>query len=149
MTSGSGRRGDEAEAGGRELLTPRGAAELFGKASQTVRQAVRLQQVDAPYTLNATGKPVSLLLLDLGDQVLAGRTGGLLRPSRQNAGRSSHTQHLRGHLEHSESGTLGESARSGSDAMAQLVGFETDRGGLSESPVPGRIVQRIRQVTVV
>ena len=55
---------DEAEAEGRELLTPRAAAELFGKASQTVRQAVRLQQVDAPYTLNATGKPVSLLLVD-------------------------------------------------------------------------------------
>ena len=51
------------EAEGRELMTPRAVVRLFRKAPQTVRQAVRLGQVEAPYTLDATGKPVNLIRL--------------------------------------------------------------------------------------
>ena len=46
-----------------ELLTPRAARELFGKAEQTVRQAVRLGHVHAPFDLCFSDKKVRLISL--------------------------------------------------------------------------------------
>lgn len=48
---------------GNELLTPRAARELFGKAEQTVRQAVRLGHVYAPFDLSFADKKVRLISL--------------------------------------------------------------------------------------
>lgn len=48
---------------GNELLTPGAARELFEKAEQTVRQAVRLGHVSAPFNLCFSDKKVRLLSL--------------------------------------------------------------------------------------
>ena len=55
---------DYARERGLELLTPLAACELFGKSAPTVRRAVAEDHVYAPFTLNATGKPVSLIKLE-------------------------------------------------------------------------------------
>ena len=49
---------------GREVLTPRAAAALFGLSEATVRVARLSGAVETALTLAVTGKPIQLLLLD-------------------------------------------------------------------------------------
>ena len=55
---------EEAEAAGREVLTPRGAVELFDRKAVTVRLAVRNGHIASPFTLHITNTPVRFLALD-------------------------------------------------------------------------------------
>ena len=54
----------EARAGGMELLTPNGAATLFGISDAAVRQARLRMRVDSPFTLDVGGRPADLLTLE-------------------------------------------------------------------------------------
>ena len=54
---------DKARETDRELLTPLAACKLFAKSSPTVRRAIAEGHVYAPFTLDATAKPVSLIQL--------------------------------------------------------------------------------------
>ena len=54
---------EDARRNGDELLTPRATCALFRKSSPTVRRAVSEGYVDAPFTLDASGKRVSLIHL--------------------------------------------------------------------------------------
>ena len=53
----------EARARGMELLTPNGAAALFGISDAAVRQARLRMRVDSPFTLDVSGRPADLLTL--------------------------------------------------------------------------------------
>ena len=58
---------EEAQAEGRELLTPLAARTLFSKSGEAIRKAVRLGHVAAPFTLRANERDVALI--DLGSAV--------------------------------------------------------------------------------
>ena len=57
------RRKAEARAWCMELLTPNGAATLFGISDAAVRQARLRMRVDSPFTLEVGGRPADLLTL--------------------------------------------------------------------------------------
>lgn len=48
---------------GLEVLTPMGAASLFGKSQEAVRKAVRLEHVYAPFDLWITDRAVRMIKL--------------------------------------------------------------------------------------
>ena len=54
----------EARARGMELLTPNGAATLFGVTDAAVRQARLRMRVASPFILEVSGRPAYLLTLE-------------------------------------------------------------------------------------